>query len=160
MEPVLMAADPRVRADSGKAALRRGPVVYCLEQRDNGANLSALSVSRRLNAILSFDPALGFDVMETDGFRDAPFPGTHITPSVDYVSAAEALQSGVPFCDAAFATEADRAPASQPGDALPALYLPLDALPAPEPVRLRFIPYFAFANRGVGEMAVWVRVAR
>lgn len=40
----LMQADPRVRADAGKAAIQMGPFVYCLEEKDNGANLSALRI--------------------------------------------------------------------------------------------------------------------
>ena len=32
-----------------------------------------------------------------------------------------------------------------------------DVEPPDEPVRLRWIPYYAWANRGVGEMCVWVR---
>lgn len=35
MEPVVVYADPRVPADIGKAAVQRGPVVYCLESPDN-----------------------------------------------------------------------------------------------------------------------------
>lgn len=35
-------ANPQVRADAGKAAIVRGPLVYCLEECDNGANLPAL----------------------------------------------------------------------------------------------------------------------
>ena len=48
-------ADPRTEADFGKVAVQRGPVVYCLEQADNGPFLHAavlpagsrLSSSRR-----------------------------------------------------------------------------------------------------------------
>ena len=40
----LLEAHPRMRANAGKVCLRRGPLVYCLEQADNGANLSALSL--------------------------------------------------------------------------------------------------------------------
>ena len=29
--------------------------------------------------------------------------------------------------------------------------------PVSDPVRLRWIPYYAWANRGVGEMRVWLR---
>lgn len=39
------------------------------------------------------------------------------------------------------------------------LYRPL-ASAAPEPVEVRLIPYFAWANRGVGEMSVWLPLAR
>ncbi len=44
MPAVLMQADPRVREDCGKAAVMRGPVVYCLEGVDNGEELSGLSI--------------------------------------------------------------------------------------------------------------------
>jgi DUF1680 family protein len=37
-----MYANPLVRANCGKVALVRGPEVYCLEEEDNGKNLSAL----------------------------------------------------------------------------------------------------------------------
>lgn len=37
-------ANPQVRADVGKTALVRGPLVYCLEETDNGANLASLFV--------------------------------------------------------------------------------------------------------------------
>lgn len=37
-------ANPKVRADAGKAAIVRGPLVYCLEEADNGENLAALYV--------------------------------------------------------------------------------------------------------------------
>ena len=40
-------ANPLVRADSGKIALMRGPLVYCLEEIDNGTNLSALYVDAK-----------------------------------------------------------------------------------------------------------------
>ena len=37
--------DPRVEADYGKVAVQRGPVVYCLEQADNGPFLHTASLS-------------------------------------------------------------------------------------------------------------------
>jgi len=37
-------AHPDVRADAGKVAIQRGPVVYCLEEVDNGPNLPDLSL--------------------------------------------------------------------------------------------------------------------
>lgn len=45
MPVVAMRANPLVRADAGKIALMRGPLVYCLEEVDNGNNLSAISIS-------------------------------------------------------------------------------------------------------------------
>lgn len=44
LRPRWMQADPRVSADAGKAALMRGPVVYCLEEADNGNNLSEIRI--------------------------------------------------------------------------------------------------------------------
>lgn len=37
-------ANPRVREDSGKVALVKGPLVYCLEETDNGSNLPAVFI--------------------------------------------------------------------------------------------------------------------
>lgn len=36
MPAELVAADPRVKENTGKRAVRRGPLVYCLEEADNG----------------------------------------------------------------------------------------------------------------------------
>ncbi|PWJ50455.1 glycoside hydrolase family 127 protein [Faecalicatena contorta] len=48
-------ANPNVRADCGKAALVKGPLVYCLEEIDNGKNLSALYIdtTQAINEIKS-----------------------------------------------------------------------------------------------------------
>lgn len=37
-------ANPKVRADIGRVALVKGPVVYCLEEADNGANLGGFEL--------------------------------------------------------------------------------------------------------------------
>jgi DUF1680 family protein len=37
---------PEVRQNQGRVALQRGPVVYCLEEADNGDNLEAISLPR------------------------------------------------------------------------------------------------------------------
>ena len=37
-------ANPKVRADAGKAAIKKGPLVYCAEQVDNGENISSIMV--------------------------------------------------------------------------------------------------------------------
>ncbi len=37
-------ANPKVRHDVGRVALQRGPIVYCLEEIDNGADLNAISI--------------------------------------------------------------------------------------------------------------------
>lgn len=42
----LMEAHPQVRANAGKVAITRGPLVYCLEETDNGSPLSAIAIPR------------------------------------------------------------------------------------------------------------------
>ena len=42
--PKFVYANPQVRADSGKVAITRGPLVYCLEEIDNGQNLPAIFI--------------------------------------------------------------------------------------------------------------------
>ena len=39
MEIQLLASNPLVREDAGRVAVKRGPVVYCMEEADNGKNL-------------------------------------------------------------------------------------------------------------------------
>ncbi|MBZ0279060.1 MAG: glycoside hydrolase family 127 protein, partial [Anaerolineae bacterium] len=39
-----IAANPQVRQDIGRVALQRGPVVYCLEEADNGAGLARVAL--------------------------------------------------------------------------------------------------------------------
>ncbi len=42
----LVVAHPKVRADAGKVAVVKGPLVYCLEQADNGNNLASLYIAQ------------------------------------------------------------------------------------------------------------------
>ncbi|MBN2558919.1 MAG: glycoside hydrolase family 127 protein [Clostridia bacterium] len=58
MPVVKMQAHPNVRHDTGKLALMRGPVVYCLEEEDNGKHLAALFIQ----------PADNFDVVYDNEF--------------------------------------------------------------------------------------------
>lgn len=112
MPVALLKADPRADADVGRAALRIGPVVYCLEGVDNGDGLKLLSVDPELDPLVTFDDSFGANVVEVNGRRELP---------------------------------AD------------SLYTELGDKPEFQPVRLHYIPYFAFANRGETEMLVWVR---
>jgi DUF1680 family protein len=118
MEPRFWRADPRVRDDVGKVVLTRGPVVYCLEEVDNGKNLHLLSV----------DPA-----GKTEGETEDRELG-HIIR---------------------ITAEGKRIRDPEDGQSL---YRPADeAEPQEEDVRLSFIPYYTWANRGSNEMSVWVR---
>jgi len=47
LTPKFVHANPLVRADSGRVAITKGPLVYCLEEIDNGSNLSACFVDTR-----------------------------------------------------------------------------------------------------------------
>lgn len=53
----LIQANPKVREDHGKVAIQRGPVVYCLEEVDNGRNLwtIALTANDKLAAEFAAD---------------------------------------------------------------------------------------------------------
>lgn len=105
-------ADPRVATVAGKVALQRGPIVYCFEEPDNGADLAALALPRTAPLAARHEAALlgGCVVIETSGTREP---------------------------------------------AAPALYTA--APPAAKSVALRAIPYGLWANRGEGEMRVWLR---
>jgi len=51
-------AHPAVRHDCGRVALQRGPLVYCLEEADNGADLNDLALPRDAQLHAAFDPNL------------------------------------------------------------------------------------------------------
>ncbi|CAK4836521.1 unnamed protein product [Aphanomyces euteiches] len=69
MEAKLIAAHPLIRADAGKVAIQRGPLVYCVEEADNGATLASLSLADEPNLVDRFDTDLlgGCIVVEGDG---------------------------------------------------------------------------------------------
>lgn len=46
-EPRFVRANPKVRADAGKVCMMYGPLVYALEEIDNGSNLSGIYVDTR-----------------------------------------------------------------------------------------------------------------
>lgn len=50
LTPTLWETHPAVHANAGRAALRRGPVLYCLEGVDNGADLQNLMIQVPLEA--------------------------------------------------------------------------------------------------------------
>lgn len=70
--PVLrIEANPRVRMDCGRIALQRGPLVYCLEQVDNGRELRdlALPVDARFKPLFVKDQMGGVVVLRGRGLR-------------------------------------------------------------------------------------------
>jgi DUF1680 family protein len=73
MRPQLIEANPQVRANAGKVAIQRGPLVYCLEQVDNGENLSAICLPPDAVLRERFNPDLfgGIVEIEVQGWRES-----------------------------------------------------------------------------------------
>ena len=69
-----MVAHPEVRHNAGHIALQRGPVVYCLEEVDNGPRLANLVLPRNEQLATTFDNSLfgGVNVITGDAFRIEP----------------------------------------------------------------------------------------
>lgn len=69
----LIDSNPNVRQNAGKAAIQRGPVVYCLEEADNGKNLSALEIdsSSPLEAEYDKDFFGGAVIIKGTAYRDS-----------------------------------------------------------------------------------------
>ncbi|NQX43772.1 glycoside hydrolase family 127 protein [Paenibacillus tritici] len=71
MEAHRVYAHPNLRADAGKTAIQRGPLVYCLEAVDNSEPLSSVSLSEAAAFTETYDELLlgGAVVLRTDGYR-------------------------------------------------------------------------------------------
>jgi DUF1680 family protein len=54
----MVEAHPNARQNAGKVALKRGPIVYCLEEADNFKNLHNVAVSRSTKFAATFKPKL------------------------------------------------------------------------------------------------------
>ncbi len=64
MKAVLVQSNPNVRENIGKVALVRGPVVYCLEEMDNGKDLHLLSIKQNTEFKLTEDTIKGLPVIK------------------------------------------------------------------------------------------------
>ena len=69
MTPRIIAAHPLVFADNGRFALQAGPIVYCLEEEDNGANLRDIAVCRNAEFEVEFDEFFGANVIQVKAVR-------------------------------------------------------------------------------------------
>ncbi|MBQ2955912.1 MAG: glycoside hydrolase family 127 protein [Clostridia bacterium] len=110
MEPELIEANPEVQANAGRVALRRGPVVYCIEAADNGERIQDIRVDAQLDAKVEYCDTVKMPVVIVRGWRRKAEAGSW-------------------------------------------LYRPVKA--EMEEMRVKFIPYYAFANRGPSDMQVW-----
>jgi uncharacterized protein len=107
MNPRKLAASPKLKEDSGKLALQRGPILYCAEWVDNQGRTSNLVLPESTRVTSAFRPELlkGLTVLEAS---------------------------------------------------LPAVQLDSTGLRVfTQPHHLVAIPYYAWANRGGGEMNIW-----
>ncbi|MDR2070083.1 MAG: glycoside hydrolase family 127 protein [Treponema sp.] len=110
----LVETNPHVRDNSGRIAVTRGPIVYCLEEKDNGKELFRLHAGRPEDFTVTY----GKDLPE--GLCTISFTGKR---EKDW-------QDGALYRNLADAAYEDK--------------------------KLILIPYYAWANRGAGEMTVWI----
>ncbi len=112
-------ADSRVREDIGKVAVMRGPVVYCLEEVDNGKDLHLLSLDVHAEPEVKEREIAGTTVegITLSGYRQEP---VYIEGRGLYRVVKEIRRN---------------------------------------PVKLQFVPYYTWANRGENEMRVWIQRA-
>ena len=71
MPVTLVHSHPKVRSTSGKAAIRCGPIIYCLEEADNGPNLHNISLANNPDWRTEFKPDLlgGTVIIKGNAFR-------------------------------------------------------------------------------------------
>jgi uncharacterized protein len=70
-----MTPHPDIRQDAGQIALQRGPVVYCLEEVDNGARLANVVIPHDASLLAAFDADL------FDGVSIITGPAVRIEPA-------------------------------------------------------------------------------
>lgn len=118
MKPAIVTADPRVREDAGRYAVIRGPVVYCMEEKDNGKNLRSLNIDTdsAIREEITDEFGLPVTVLYAEGYRTIPKPGDIFISS---------------------------------------LYQKFTGFET-NPQTIRLIPYRLWANRGEGEMSVFI----
>ena len=135
MDARRVTAHPAVKDDEGFVAVERGPLVYCAEAPDNGG--------RALNIVLPDKTALRPE--ERTGLLGGIVVLTGEALAADPAAVARVGEAA--GMDAAADDEEEVPPASRrrlaPGAEL-------------KPHRLVLIPYYAWAHRGAGEMAVWL----
>jgi uncharacterized protein len=98
-----IAPNPQIRQDAGCVALQRGPVVYCLEQVDNGGGLANVVIPRDSRMSSTFDADLfdGVCVITGEASRVEPekWPGGLYQPQslVPYASS-KMMFKAIPYC--------------------------------------------------------------
>ncbi|MBW8684621.1 aceric acid hydrolase [Chitinophaga rhizophila] len=119
MPATLITANPLVEETRNQVAVKRGPVVYCLESPDlNGQPLNSVMIP----ADVKFHPT----ILNIANGRVMGLQG--------------------------------EARVAAPANWQNTLYQPLNAVSRPQQITL--IPYYAWANRGVSDMSVWLPLSR
>lgn len=80
MEPVRIWAHPLVRDDAGLVCVQYGPVVYCLEEQDNGTHLYHILLPRKAPLLLNSedrDWSYGLPYIETWGEKEKEESGSY-----------------------------------------------------------------------------------
>lgn len=126
----MLQADYRVREDAGKVAFMRGPITYCMEEADNGADLHMLYVE----AEKLTEDATG-----------------RLTEDPGLLRVVEDTSLGHRLCKLEIAGKRRQAVT---GSSLYSDYVKTKALDT----KLVFVPYYAWNNRGEGEMSVFVDI--
>lgn len=110
MTPRKVYASPLVPADTGYAAVQRGPLVYCAEGADNNGDVLSLSLDREGSLKEEKCDLLdGAAVINAEGWRTLGFDGLYTSRR-----------------------------------------------PEREKTEIKMIPYYAWGNRGLGQMRVWL----
>ena len=98
-----IAPHPMIRQDAGCIALQRGPVIYCLEEVDNGPQLANVAIPRDARLTPEFDSALfgGVGAITGDAVRIEPanWPGGLYQPqsAIHYADTPLAFKA-IPYC--------------------------------------------------------------
>lgn len=131
MEVKVLASDQRVRENEGCVAVARGPIIYCIEEADNGKRLHRIRLL----------PQKGFQEITSEQFGVSAvlLEGCGVRPKNDGVG-----QTPKP------------AKNRQGPGTVETLYREYEP-PEYEPAAVKLIPYYLWANRGEGEMRVWIQ---
>ncbi|WP_156144248.1 glycoside hydrolase family 127 protein [Sinomonas humi] len=148
LTPQVLLPDERIDAIRGCAAVRRGPVVYCLEQRDNEADVDRAAL----------DPA-ALDRATRD--PDEPLVETDISTELGPIleTSGAVRESGV---GELYAPSGRKRPTSERA-VLPSgrTVLPSGRTVFPsECTVLRLRPYATWGNGDPGAMRIWIPIAR
>lgn len=123
-------ADDRIVDDGLKVALKRGPIVYCFEETDNGVNMQNLRLDEKSN----ISELNALDVLDDIVLAD--------NTTVKKESLSQAICLKLDGSRRTVPTKAGQLYTDEP--------------PKTEEVELTAIPYYLWDNRGLGQMRVWM----